>query len=114
MSICATIGKPIHIGFDVCIHDGFVVFENLKIDKEYLYYFLEQVQKRWYRYGQPGTQVNLNSGIVSRESIHVPTRSEQQKIANILSSVDRKIELISEQIENTREFKKGLLQQMFV
>lgn len=38
MSICATIGKPIYTKFDVCIHDGFVVFENLKMDKEYLYW----------------------------------------------------------------------------
>ena len=114
MSICATIGKPIYINFDVCIHDGFVVFENLKVKKEYLYYFLEKIQKRWYRYGQPGTQVNLNTGIVSREVIQIPTQPEQQKIANFLSSIDKNVELIAKQIEHTREFKRGLLHQMFV
>ena len=35
MSICATIGKPIYTGFDVCIHDGFVVFSELKAWHEY-------------------------------------------------------------------------------
>ena len=49
-----------------------------------------------------------------KEKISYPNREERQKIANFLSSVDRKIKLISEQIEITREFKKGLLQQMFV
>ena len=38
MSICATIGKPIYTGFDVCIHDGFVVFSELQAIHEYAYY----------------------------------------------------------------------------
>ena len=38
---------------------------------------------------------------------------EQEKIANFLSVVDRKIDLINSQIEKMEEFKKGLLQQMF-
>ena len=39
MSICATIGKPIIIGIPACIHDGFVVFKNLrrKVLRDFLY-----------------------------------------------------------------------------
>ena len=114
MSICATIGKPIYTGFDVCIHDGFVVFEGLNVNKEFIYYFLEKMQKRWYRYGQPGTQVNLNSDIVSNEKIRIPKEAEQQKIANFLSAVDTKIELVTTELKQARTFKKGLLQQMFI
>ena len=114
MSICATIGKPIYTNFDVCIHDGFVVFEGLRVNKEFIYYFLEKVQRRWYRYGQPGTQVNLNSDIVSNEIIKVPAEAEQQKITIFLSAIDRKIELVATQLDQARAFKKGLLQQMFI
>ncbi len=113
MSICATIGKPIYTGFDVCIHDGFVVFEELKANKEYIYYSLEKVQKRWYRYGQPGTQVNLNSDIVSNEKIRVPKEPEQQKIANFLSSVDTKIEQLNQKKALWEQYKKGMMQELF-
>jgi type I restriction enzyme, S subunit len=44
----------------------------------------------------------------------IPSLSEQQKIANFLSSIDNKIEQIEKQTYETKEFKKALLQQMFV
>ena len=43
-----------------------------------------------------------------------PSLEEQQKIADFISALDRKITLVNQQIENTRTYKKGLLQQMFV
>ena len=46
--------------------------------------------------------------------LNLPTIEEQKKIANFLSSIDKQIDLVSTQIENTKDFKKGLLQQMFV
>ena len=114
MSICATIGKPIYTGFDVCIHDGFVVFSELQAIHEYAYYYLEYIEKNWYQYGQAGTQVNLNSDIVSNEAFPFPCLEEQTKIANFLSAIDQKIDVVSEQLEQAKLWKKGLLQQMFV
>jgi type I restriction enzyme S subunit len=114
MSICATIGKPIYTDFDVCIHDGFVVFENLKGVPEFIFYYLEMIQKKWYDYGQPGTQVNLNSEIVNNESVPFPHLKEQTKIAGFLSALDEKIAGVAAQIEKMEKWKKGLLGEMFV
>ncbi|WP_293720304.1 restriction endonuclease subunit S [uncultured Cetobacterium sp.] len=46
--------------------------------------------------------------------LSLPSLPEQEKIANFLSSIDRKIELVEQELEKNKEFKKGLLQQMFV
>ena len=114
MSICATIGKPIYTNLDVCIHDGFVVFKNFKANHEFFYYYLQLTEDNWYQYGQPGSQVNLNTAIVSNETIFLPCAKEQTKIANFLTAIDDKITHTQTQLDAVELYKKGLLQQMFV
>ena len=113
MSICATIGKPVYTAFDVCIHDGFVVFDDLKIDADYTLYFLQTIQDKWYQYGQPGTQVNLNSDIVSNENIKYPSLEEQTQIGNFFQQLDQLIELQTRAVESAESYKKAMLQKMF-
>lgn len=43
-----------------------------------------------------------------------PSLEEQAKIANFLSSIDNKIEQVGKQLDESKQFKKALLQQMFV
>ncbi|WP_179995716.1 restriction endonuclease subunit S [Acinetobacter sp. YH16053] len=51
---------------------------------------------------------------LSNLEIQVPCQEEQTKIANFLSAIDQKIEVVTQQIEQAKQWKKGLLQQMFV
>ena len=44
----------------------------------------------------------------------LPCIEEQNKIANFLSLIDTKIEHVQKQLESSKDFKKALLQQMFV
>lgn len=50
----------------------------------------------------------------SKIKIPFPSLSEQTKIANYLNALDTKIEGVQQKIEASIDFKKGLLQKMFV
>jgi type I restriction enzyme S subunit len=116
LSICATIGRPIIVNTEVCIHDGFVWFDKLseKVDREYFYYFLSKKEKELSASRQIGTQGNLNTDIVSRLIFPLPPIEEQKKIADILSTVDKKIAFVEENINATEELKKGLMQKLLI
>ncbi len=109
MSMCATIGKPIITKIDTCIHDGFVVFENPKIDLNYLYYFLCYIEKEWLESGQQGSQVNLNVDLIKNKEVFYPKDlNEQIAIANILSGLDRYLYNLDALILKKEGVKKAL------
>lgn len=60
------------------------------------------------------TQVHIRNQDFFGIEIPVPCLAEQTKIANFLSTIDKKIEVVAQQIEQAKQWKKGLLQQMFV
>lgn len=59
-------------------------------------------------------QPNISNQDVINFEMMIPCLEEQTKIANFLSSIDQKIDVVSGQIEQAKLWKKGLLQQMFV
>ena len=61
-----------------------------------------------------GAQPNISPKDIENFIIKLPVLEEQQKISDFLSSIDSKIESIEKELEGLKEFKKGLLQQMFV
>ncbi len=67
------------------------------------------------KYGQGSTIVHMYYSHFKTMIIKIPPSiQEQNKIANFLSSVDSKIEQVNKQLHSIKEFKKALLQQMFV
>jgi type I restriction enzyme S subunit len=62
-----------------------------------------------------GTKVlSLSPTRFAEIKFSLPCLNEQAKIANFLLAIDEKIALVTTQMQDTQEYKKGLLQQMFV
>ncbi len=60
-----------------------------------------------------GGRGGLNLGILNSLTSNFPSLQEQEKIANFLSSIDKKISLIEEKLALFREYKKGIMQKIF-
>ena len=81
----------------------------------YIKFYLEQhLQKRINYEKKVGNTPYIVLNTLADMPLKTPCEKEQQKIANFLSAIDKKIELVAEQLEQARTFKKGLLQQMFI
>jgi len=65
-------------------------------------------------YGARADRMNITSENFYLMPVPFPCLEEQTKIANFLSAIDDKINLCNAQIEKTEQWKKGLLQKMFV
>ena len=59
-------------------------------------------------------QPQIVGNAIRKVTFQIPCLEEQTKIANFLSAIDQKIEVTEKQIEQAKQWKKGLLQQMFV
>ncbi|MGO1298732.1 MAG: restriction endonuclease subunit S [Vibrio sp.] len=113
MSICATVGKPIITRKDLCIHDGFVVFNGLSVKQDYMYYVLKELEDDWSKQGQTGSQMNLNTDLINRTPIAVPQLEEEQTaIANVLSDMDAEIQALEQRLAKTRQIKQGMMQEL--
>jgi type I restriction enzyme S subunit len=84
------------------------------ICREFIYYSLVDFQKKIAKFITTGTQGNLNAHTVKGFELMLPSLTEQNKIANFLTAIDQKIDQCTKQIHRTDQYKKGLLQQMFV
>ncbi len=56
----------------------------------------------------------INSSDLATITIHMPVEKEQTKIANFLTAIDDKITATQTQLLAVKQYKQGLLQQMFV
>lgn len=112
-----TIGKPVLVD-----KEGFAIKNVALIKKSeillnnYLIQYLQTdyIKKQFLLEQAGGTQKFIALSVIRRLKIYLPCLKEQQKIADFLSSFDKKISTEKDILEYLKEIKKGLLQQMFV
>ena len=113
LSIAATVGKPVVNYVKTGVHDGFLIFLAPRFDQEFLFQWLDMFRPQWQKYGQPGSQVNLNSDIVKNQAISLPFLPEQTAIGSLFQDIDQLISLQQRKLEVLKEQKKTYLKLLF-
>ncbi|NGT52284.1 restriction endonuclease subunit S [Clostridium perfringens] len=95
---------------------GFRLNSKKDIDYIFIGYLLRSpsLRKKISILAQGSTRYNLSKSEFMKIKIQIPCLEEQTKIANFLSNIDNIIEKESKKLEELKQWKKGLLQQMFV
>lgn len=97
------------------ISQACMAFTDFKgIDNEFFYYwYILNGPRIGHRYAQGTKQQNLGTEIVGTLQICFPSLPEQRKIAAILATQDKVIELYERKIEQLQLLKKNCLRKMF-
>lgn len=107
-----TVAKSIH---HACLGRGVCSIKGTSASIiDFLYQYLLAYEPRWARIEQGSTFTAVSGSDIRSISIELPSIKEQTKITNFLSALDDKIKHVDQQVELTKRYKKGLLQQMFV
>lgn len=118
ISINGTIGnvsiynnEKVVLGKSAC----YINTDPAKLNKEYLTNLLKT--ERTYSYFKSevtgSTIMNLSLKTIKNMIVNLPSKAEQQKIADCLSSLDNRINAQSQKIEALKLHKKGLMQGLF-
>lgn len=86
------------------------------IDNKFIFQLIlsDQFQSRIEELATGTTAKGINQKSMQKIEVTLPPKDEQTKIASFLSAIDQKVDVVAQQIEQAKQWKKGLLQQMFV
>lgn len=117
--IFAKVGAAIFLERKRIVKTEFLIDNNMmafipdeKNDIEFIHSLMSNIHLS--RYAQVGALPSYNASDISSIKVNIPSLNEQIKISKILCSLDNKIEKEQEKLDSLNEYKKGLLQQMFV
>lgn len=99
------------------ISENFIIDNNMmsftpKGDISYFYYLFTTI--RLSKYAQVGALPSYNASDLKTIKTQVPSLPEQKKIASFLGTIDDKIALVQQELAHLENWKRGLLQQLFV
>lgn len=116
LAASGTLGFPIFLGVEGCIHDGWLYFKkiNKNLDKQFLYYFLHTLTKSFNSISYGAAIQNINSDILRNTKIPFPPIFIQRKIAAILSAYDDLIENNNRRIAILEKMAEELYREWFV
>ncbi len=115
LSNSATPGIPRFMRIHACIHDGWLLLRNFRnIDKDFCYYLLLAERNKLIQQGNGSIFTNLKIEILKNHVVNLPPIPEQRAIAEVLSSLDEKIELNRRMNHTLEQLAQAIYKHMFV
>lgn len=115
VSNSATPGLPKIMKITACVHDGWLVFSNYRgITRDFLYYKFIDIRRKLVNQANGSVFQNLKTDIVKNFDIDIPSIQTQNKIVDILSRLDDKIELNNAINENLEQQAQALFKSWFL
>ena len=114
LSSRATVGE-ISIALTECsTNQGFqsLITKN-NVDNDFIYYLISTIKNEFLRRSSGSTFLEISKNEIKRIPINIPELSEQNKISNLFSAIDNKIEMLEKKHNEYQNFKKYLMQQIF-
>lgn len=105
---CLGVMSPLYTVFT--INEGNLLFIEYFFESNFWHDYIKGVANSGARHDR----MNITNKDFFDMTVLYPCLEEQTKIANFLSAIDQKIKVVAQQIEQANQWKKGLLQQMFV
>ena len=103
-----------HGKFDLHQRAYAILKNGAEVEWKYLYYYIYQFRRYFSRMAVGTTIPSLRLPIFQKMQVKLPTKSEQEKISQFLTVIDEAVESKATMIAMAIEWKKGLVQQMFV
>ena len=117
LSNSMSFGRPYILKIDGCIHDGWLVLrdENNVFDKKFLYYYLSApiTYKKFKSMAVGGVVNNLNSDMVRKVRVPIPSQEEQHRISDRLDKVSNVIFLRNQQLAKLDDLVKARFVEIF-
>ncbi|WP_051884792.1 restriction endonuclease subunit S [Chryseobacterium luteum] len=116
MTSRAPIGYLAIAGNELCTNQGFKSFivNEDKINNEYLYYLLKNNISRIKSLGTGSTFAEVSASILKELEIQAPELTTQNQIAEILSSLDDKLELLQQMNQTLENIAQEIFENMLV
>lgn len=109
-------GKPYIMGIDGCIHDGWLLLRDTehRFDLKYLCYMLEtDMMLSQYKAMAAGSTVNnLNKELVGNTDVKYPMLTEQVKIGECFSTIDKLITLHQQKFDKYVQIKNAMMSEL--
>lgn len=102
------------LGVTGIISTYYPVFSIKQGDNHFFVEMLNWHKHKFIGYAVGTSQLVLSINELKNMIFKIPLLPEQTKITNFLSSIDQKIDQVAAQLDATKQYKRGLLQQMFV